>query len=146
LLWEASVAGVVLYKVPNTMQAVHYPEAKAVVSHWESLCRPDCCAAIERGSNECRRLGAKSWIVDLTQNPGVPTQADLHWMETTGVELAKKNGVVAVINVHGASAIATLGSKRWTRGASEGGLTTYDCKSLEDALVLATEVATGRAS
>ncbi|MFI5317875.1 MAG: hypothetical protein ACHQ6T_19410 [Myxococcota bacterium] len=33
-----------------------------MVSHWESLCTPECCAAIERGSGECRRLGAKSWI------------------------------------------------------------------------------------
>jgi len=128
------------------MEAVHYPEAKAVVSHWESLCTPDCCAAIERGSGECRRLGARSWIVDLSQGPGVPSQADLRWMETTGVTLAKQNGVIAVINVHGASAIAKLGSKRWTKGASDGGLTTYDCKSLEDALALAAEVASGRAA
>lgn len=140
------MAGVSLFKVPRTMEAVHYPEAKAVVSHWESLCTPDCCAAIERGSAECRRLGAKSWIVDLTQNPGVPSQADLRWMETTGVELAKRNGVVAVINVHGDSAIAKLGAKRWTKGASDGGLTTYDCHSLADALALAAEVASGKAA
>ncbi len=140
------MAGVVLYRFPKTMEAVHYPEAKAVVSHWESLCTPDCCAAIERGSHECRRLGAKSWIVDLTQNPGVPSQEDLHWMETTGVALAKENGLLAVINVHGASALASMGSKRWTRSASDGGLATYDCKSLEDALVLAAEVAAGRAT
>jgi hypothetical protein len=140
------MAGIVLYRVPKTMEAVHYPEVKAVVSHWESLCTPDCCAAIERGSNECRRLGAKSWIVDLTKNPGVPSQADLRWMETTGVELAKRNGVVAVINVHGASAVARLGAKRWTKGASDGGLTTYDCHSLADALALAGEIASGKAA
>jgi hypothetical protein len=140
------VAGVVLFRIPKTLEAVHYPEAKAVVAHWESLCTPDCCAAIERGSGECRRLGAKSWIVDLTKNPGVPTQADLRWMETIGVALAKKNGVVAVINIHGASAVASLGSKRWSKGASAGGLTTYDCHSLADALALAAEVASGKAA
>ena len=140
------MAGVFLFRIPKTIEAVHYPEAKAVVAHWESLCTPDCCAAIERGSGECRRLGAKSWIVDLTRNPGVPTQVDLRWMETTGVALAKKNGVVAVINVHGSSAVASLGSKRWTKGASDGGLTTYDCSSLADALALASEVASGRAA
>jgi len=135
------VAGTFLFRIPKTIEAVHYPEAKAVVAHWESLSTADCCAAIERGSNECRRLGAKSWIVDLTKNPGVPTQADLHWMSTVGVDLAVKNGLRAVINVHGSSAIASLGSKRWSKGASEGGLTTYDCKSLADALELAAEVA-----
>ena len=135
------MAGTFLFRIPKTIEAVHYPEAKAVVAHWESLSTADCCAAIERGSNECRRLGAKSWIVDLTKNPGVPTQADLHWMSTVGVDLAIKNGLRAVINVHGSSAIASLGSKRWSKGASEGGLTTYDCKSLADALELAAEVA-----
>ncbi len=140
------MAGVVLFRIPKTLEAVHYPEAKAVVAHWESLCTPDCCAAIERGSGECRRLGAKSWIVDLTKNPGVPTQADLRWMETIGVALAKKNGIVAVINIHGTSAVAALGSKRWSKGASAGGLTTYDCKSLADALALAAEVASGKAA
>ena len=135
------MAGTFLFRIPKTIEAVHYLEAKAVVAHWESLSTADCCAAIERGSNECRRLGAKSWIVDLTKNPGVPTQADLHWMSTVGVDLAIKNGLRAVINVHGSSAIASLGSKRWSKGASEGGLTTYDCKSLADALELAAEVA-----
>ena len=138
--------GIPLYSVPKVVSVVHYPEARALVSHWESLCLPGCTAAIERGSNECRRLGAKSWIVDLTQNPGVPSQPDLDWMSTTGVALAKKNGVVAVINVHGESVLATLGSKRWTKSASDGGLVTYDCKSLADALALAADVAAGRAA
>jgi hypothetical protein len=39
---EASVAGVVLFRIPKTREAVHYPEARAVVSHRESLCTPDC--------------------------------------------------------------------------------------------------------
>ena len=140
------MAGVFLFKVAKTVECVHYPESRAVVSHWESLSGSECCAAIERGSHECRRLGAKSWIVDLTQNPGVPTQEALHWMSTTGVELAKKNGVLAVINVHGASVLASLGSKRWTKSASEGGLVTYDTHTLADALALAADIASGRAA
>ena len=140
------MAGVFLFSIPKTIECVHYPESRAVVAHWESLCTPECVAAIERGSNECRRVNAKSWIVDLTQNPGVPTQEALHWMGTTGVALAKKNGVVAVINVHGGSALASLGSKRWTKSASDGGLVTYDTQSLSDALALAADIAAGRAA
>ncbi|HTO71934.1 MAG TPA: hypothetical protein VMR31_18875 [Myxococcota bacterium] len=136
----------VVYRVPKCVEVVHYPEARALVSHWESLCTPDAVPAIERGSDECRRLGAKTWIVDLTKNPGVPSQPDLEWMGTKGVELAKKNGLRAVINVHGESALASLGSKRWTKGASDGGLVTYDCKTLDDALALAADVAAGRAA
>ena len=128
------MAGVFLFRIDKTIEVTHHPEARAVVAHWESLCTPDCRAAIERGSEECRRLGAKSWIVDLRRNPGVPSQEDLHWMGTAGVALAKKNGLAAVINVHGESALASLGSKRWSRSASEGGLASYDCHSLEDAL------------
>ena len=140
------MAGVFLFRIPKTIECVHYPEARAVVAHWESLCTDDCIAAIERGSEECRRVGAKSWIVDLTRNPGVPTQEALQWMGTTGVALAKKNGVAAVINVHGDSALASLGSKRWTKSASEGGLVTYDTSTLADALALAADVAAGRAA
>jgi len=140
------MAGVSLFRIDKVVECVHYAEARAVVSHWESLCTPESVVAIKRGSDECRRLGAKTWIVDLTQNPGVPSQADLRWMETEGVELAKRNGVAAVINVHGGSALSAMGSKRWTRGASAGGLVTYDCKSLADALELAADVAAGRAA
>jgi hypothetical protein len=140
------MAGVSLFRMDKVVECVHYPEARAVVAHWESLCTSECVAAIQRGSDECRRIGAKTWIVDLTRNPGVPSQSDLRWMETEGVALAKCNGVSAVINVHGDSALAALGSKRWTRGASEGGMVTYDCKSLADALELAAQVASGRAA
>jgi hypothetical protein len=135
------MAGVSLFKVAKTFEAVHYPEAKAVVSIWESLASPACTAAIARGIQECGRLGAKSWLVDLTHNPGVASQADLLWMGTTGVDLCKKHGVLAIINIHGASSIASMGSKRWTKGASDGGLATYDTTTLADALELATDVA-----
>lgn len=140
------MAGVSLFRIDKVVECVHYPEVRAVVSHWESLCNSECVAAIKRGSDECRRVGAKTWIVDLTQNPGVPSQADLRWMESEGVELGKRNGVTAVINVHGESALAAMGSKRWTRGASRGGMVTWDCKSLADALELAGKVAAGKAA
>jgi hypothetical protein len=140
------MAGVSLFRIDKVIECVHYPEARAVVAHWESLSTAECVAAIQRGSEECRRVGAKTWIVDLTQNPGVPSQSDLRWMETEGVALAKRNGLTAVINVHGESAVAAMGSKRWTRGASAGGMTTYDCKSLDDALELAAQIASGRAA
>ena len=140
------MAGVSVFRIDRVIECVHYPEARAMVAHWESLTTPECVEAIKRGSNECRRLGAKTWIVDLTRNPGVPSQEDLRWMSTEGVALAKTNGVIAVINVHGESALAAMGSKRWTKGASEGGMSAYDCKSLADALELATRVANGKAA
>ena len=140
------MAGVFLFKIDKVMECVHYPEARAVVSHWESLSTSECVAAIKRGSEECRRLGAKSWIVDLTKNPGVPSQADLHWMANEGVALGLRNGVLAVINIHGESALANMGSKRWSKGASAGGMASYDCKSLADALELAAQVASVKAA
>jgi hypothetical protein len=140
------MAEVSLFRIDKVIECVHYPVARAVVAHWESLTTAECTNAIERGVNECGRVGAKSWIVDLTKNPGVPSQESLRWMETRGVHLCKKHGVVALINVHGGSALASLGSKRWSKGASEGGLSTYDCKSLADALDLATQIANGKAA
>lgn len=137
---------VLLFRIPKVVDVVHHPEARAVVAHWESLCTPECRSAIERGAEECRRLGAKTWVIDLTRNPGVPSQDDLVWMGTTGVRLAQRCGLAAVINVHGESALASLGSKRWTKGASDGGLSTYDCQSMADALQLAADVAAGRAA
>ena len=135
-----------LFSIPKVVEVVYHPGSRAVVAHWESLCTPEARKAIERASDECKRVGAKTWIADLTQNPGVPSQEDLVWMGTTAVALARKCGLVAVINVHVESALATLGSKRWTRGASAGGMSTYDCKSLGDALQLAADVAAGRAA
>ena len=140
------MAAVSLFTMPKVIECVFHPEARAVVAHWDSLCTPLARKAIERGADECKRVGAKTWIVDLTRNPGVPSQEDLVWMGTTGVALARKSGLVAVINVHGESALATLGSQRWTKGASDGGMSTYDCKSLADALQLAADVAAGRAA
>jgi hypothetical protein len=135
-----------LFTIPKVIEVVHHPEARAVVAHWESLCTPERRGAIERAADECKRVGAKTWVADLTRNPGVPSQEDLVWMATGAVTLARKCGLVAMINVHGESALATLGSKRWTKGASDGGLSTYDCKSLTDALQLAADIAAGRAA
>ena len=138
------MAGTFLFNIPKTGDVVHYPESRALVSHWDSLCTPQCCELIERGIKECGRLGAKTWIVDLTRNPGVPSQADNEWMGSTGVKLCKKNGVVAVINVHGQSRISNMGSKRWSKNATAGGMSSFDTNSLADALQLAADIAAGR--
>jgi hypothetical protein len=39
-----------------------------------------------------------------------------------------------------------MGSKRWSKSASDGGMSTYDCASLADALQLAADVASGKAA
>jgi hypothetical protein len=140
------MAGVFLFSIPKTGEVTYHAESRAVISHWESLCTPDCCKLIERGIKECGRLAAKSWVVDLTRNPGVPSQEDYTWMGTIGVDMCHKAGVVAVINVHGDSAIASMGAKRWSKNAVAGGLTSYDCKSMADALQLAADIAAGRAA
>jgi hypothetical protein len=67
-----------------------------------------------------RALGAITWIVDLTRNRGVPSQSDL--------------------------VCATMGAKRWSKSANASGMSTYDCKCLADALVLAGEIASGKAA
>jgi len=139
-------AGLTLLSVPKTVILIHHPEAKAIVARWLSFATPQFREAAERGFVECGRLGVLSWIVDLTANPGVPSQADLAWVETVAVGLVKRNGVRAIINVHGSSAVTAMGPKRWNKGASDGGLTTYDCHSVSDALALAADVAAGRAA
>ena len=111
-----------------------------------ALHTPQFREALERAMAAAGRLGAVTWIVDLTEDPGVPSQADLAWIESTAVALAKKNGVRAIVNVHGQSMIASMGSKRWSKSATDGGMSTYDCGSLVDALQLASDVASGRGS
>ena len=135
-----------LFSIPKVVEVVYHPGSRAVVAHWESLCTPEARKAIERASDECKRVGAKTWIADLTQNPGVPSQEDLVWMGTTAVALARKCGLVAVINVHGQSRISNMGSKRWSKNATAGGMSSFDTNSLADALQLAADVAAGRAA
>jgi len=75
----------------------------------------------------------------------VPTQSDLAWIASDCIEIAKDNGVVAVINVHGKSRVASMGAKRWAKLVDEGGLGSYDCSSVADALTLAAEIAAEKA-
>ena len=42
--------------------------------------------------------------------------------------------------------LARMGSRRWAKTASDNGMLTYDCVSLEDALELALQVASGKAA
>ena len=136
---------VVLFSYPKAVIVRHYPEARACVATWEALSSPHFREAVERGLTECGRLGGKSWIVDLSgPSPGVPTQADLAWIQTDCLDVARNAGIRAVINVHGKSTVATMGAKRWNKMVSEGGLSTYDCTTLADALALADEVARGK--
>ena len=140
------MAGTELFKIPRTVVVEHYPKQKALVAIWESLSTPQFREAVERGMQECRRLGAKTWIADLTHNPGIPFQEELAWIEAEGAsKLARSSGVVALVNVHGSSTMSSMGARRWSKSADENGLATYDCQSLQDGLDIATDVAAGRA-
>jgi hypothetical protein len=146
-LREAVMPAVELFAYPKAVTVTHYPEVKACVAAWVALSSPHFREAVERGMRECGKLGVKSWIVDLSgDSPGVPNQADLKWIETDCVTIARRNGVLCVINVLGQSAVATMGAKRWNKIVGAGGMATYDCASLTDALTLAGEIAAGRAA
>lgn len=138
-----AAAGTHLFTIDGTIKVTHYTVQKALVGEWESLCTPDFREALMRSMDEGHRLGAMSWIVDLTRNPGVPSQEDQKWVETFNVGNALSKGVIACINVHGASAIAKMGSRRWTKSAGEQGMITGDCSTLEEALKVAAQVASG---
>lgn len=139
-------AGVRLFTIERTITVTHYAAQKALVGEWVSLCTDQFREALMRAMDEGERLGAKSWIVDLTADPGVPSQDDLNWVGTFNVGNALRKGITACINVHGASALARLGARRWTKSASEQGMLTYDCVSLEEALEIAAQVASGKAA
>jgi hypothetical protein len=141
-----AATGTHLFTIDGTIKVTHYPAQKALVGEWESLCTPDFREALMRSMDEAHRLGAMSWIVDLTREPGVPSQADQKWVETFNVGNALSKGVIACINLHGASAISKLGSRRWTRSAGEQGMVTGDCSTLEEALKMAAQLASGELS
>lgn len=136
--------GTELFRIPGTIVVEHFAEQKAVRAGWESLSTAQFREALRRGLAECGRLRAKSWLVDLTKNPGVPSQADLDWLRNEAGPLVIDSGIRAVINIHGASALAKLGANRWSKGASEGGLVTGDCSSLDEALAAAADVVEGK--
>ncbi|HKC51951.1 MAG TPA: hypothetical protein VKF60_14235 [Myxococcota bacterium] len=142
----AKSTGAHLFTIDKTITVVHYSAQKALVGEWASLCTPQFREALMRAMDEGARLGAKSWIVDLTRDPGVPSQDDLRWVETYNVGNALRKGITACINVHGGSALAKMGARRWTQSAGEQGMLTSDCTSLEEALELAAQVASGKAA
>ena len=109
-------SGVHLFTVERTVRVYHHAAEKALVSVWDSLCTPQFREALMRGIDECQRLGAKSWVVDMTGDPGVPSQEDQNWIETFNAENALRKGVIAVINIHGASALSKMGARRWSKG------------------------------
>ena len=138
--------GVHLFTIEGTASVYHHAPQKALVSVWESFSTADFRTALMRGIDECQRLGAKSWIVDMTRDPGVPSQDDQVWIETFNAQNAVSKGVKAVINIHGASALAKLGARRWSKAANDKGLATYDCSSVEEALEIAAQVASGKSA
>ncbi len=140
------MAGQPLFSVAGTVDVVHHPDAKALVATWISMTTPHLREALERGLDECGRTGSLTWVVDLTKNPGVPSQADLNWIETACVEIGLRNRIRAVINILGTSAVAAMGAKRWSKTASANGLSTYNCTRLADALSLAAQIAAGKAA
>jgi len=140
------LAARILFEIDGTISVEHHPGERALVGAWQSLCSPHFRQALEKAMSEAGRLGTLTWIVDLTRNPGVPSQADLNWIEERAVFLAKRAGVRAIVNVHGSSNVAKMGAKRWSKSASDGGLSTYDCGSLADALQLASDIAAGKAA
>ena len=136
--------GVHVFTIPKTIELYFYAEQKGMHALWLSLSTPEFRSAIDRGLDECGRLGAKTWIVDLTREPGVPSQPDLRWLENDTAPITQRNGLLGLVNIHGASAIAKMGSRRWTKSASDNGLAVYDCVSLDDALQLSAEIANGK--
>lgn len=142
----AKSGGAHVFTIDKTIIVTYYPAQKALVGEWISLCTPQFREALMRAMDEGKRLGAKSWIVDLTRDPGVPTQDDLKWVQDFNIQNAISKGITACINVHGGSAIAKMGAKRWTQSAGEQGMLTADCASLEEALQLAAQHASGKAA
>lgn len=140
------MAAYTLFTIDGTIEVAHHPAERALVGGWLSLITPQFREALEKAMAEAGRLGALTWIVDLTRNPGVPSQADLQWIEERAVFLAKRAGVRAIVNVQGSSTVAKMGSKRWSKSASDGGMSTYDCTSLPDALQLAADIVAGKAA
>ncbi len=138
------MAGTPVFTIDGTLSVAHFAPQKALVATWISMVTPRFQEGLERGLDECGRLGAITWIVDLTRNPGVPSQADLVFIEKDCGEICERNHVRAVINIHGTSAIASMGAKRWSKSASANGMATYDCTTLADALALASEIASGK--
>ncbi len=135
-----------LFTIEGTISVDFHPAERALIGHWQSLSSDRFREALEKAMLEAGKVGAVSWIVDLTSDPGVPSQADLGWIEAKAVGLAKRHGIRAIINAHGKSIVAKMGSKRWSKSASDGGLSTYDCASIADALQLAADVAAGKAA
>ena len=75
-------SGVHFFSVERTVRVYLHAQQKALVSIWDSLCTPQFREALMRGMDECQRHGAKSWIVDMTGDPGVPSQPTLGDMDT----------------------------------------------------------------
>jgi len=92
---NADKASIHVFTIEKTITVSHFPEQKTLVGDWESLCTGQFREALQRAAAEARLLGTKSWIADLTRDPGVPAQEDLRWVETFDVGNALSKGVTA---------------------------------------------------
>ncbi len=130
-----------LFEVPGTVIVEHYPRQRALVAAWESVRTSRFREVVERGLTECARLAMRCWIADLTRCPDLPREDDALWIETTAAPSCIRRGLRGLINIHGSSPMASIGARGWTKAVREDGLATFECRTLEDALALAAEVA-----
>jgi hypothetical protein len=137
------MAGQQLVDIPKVLTVEYYPEHKAVVAHWHSFTRGNVVEGIEQGAKAAGKLGVKSWVIDLTEAPGVPTQVDQSWLANNGHSLLISQGIVAIINIVGDSAMAKMGAHRWSETADKMGIHIFNTISLAEGLLLADKVSQG---
>ena len=60
------MAGTPVFAIEGTISVAHFAPQKALVATWFSMVTPCFREALERGLDECGRLGAITWITVLT--------------------------------------------------------------------------------
>jgi hypothetical protein len=141
------MAGIPLKQsIPGTITLEHHPTDGAVVGRWHSFHTGRYREAVEAHIAATGQVRARTSIIDVSSDPGVPRQEDLVWTEQVAKQLMRKAGVTAVINVLGDAVLVKMGARRWSKGATDAGLTSYDCGTLKDALALARKLALGKAA
>jgi hypothetical protein len=131
-----------LFSVPKILTVTHYPEERACVARWRMLSTPRFRELVTRTMHECARLGVLTFIADVSWgDPGVPSQADAKWVAGGCDGLSRESGVIALISVRSSSAIASLGTKRLRESVDSQGGSAHECATLEQALMLAAEIA-----
>lgn len=132
--------------IAGTITFEHHPQESALVGRWQNFHTGRYREAVETHIALAGQLRTRTAIIDVSSDPGVPKQDDLIWTEQVGKQLMRKAGVTTLINVLGNAVLVKMGARRWSKGGSEGGFTSYDCATLRDALALAHKVALGKAA